>query len=92
VQEALTNVVRHAQAGSVGILLERVIENVKLFIEDDGIGFDPDLSENSHRLGLVGMRERAEMLGGTLTVESSPGIGTSIIVEVPDVNSYPYRR
>ncbi len=86
VQEAIANVIRHAEASNVGIILERGENRVKLFIEDDGIGFDPDQLEIKHRLGLVGMRERAEMLGGTLTVESSPGRGTLIIVEVPDDN------
>jgi signal transduction histidine kinase len=91
VQEALANVIRHAQAGHVGILMERRQGRVKLFIEDDGVGFDSALHETTHRLGLVGMRERAEMFGGTLTIESYPGKGTSVIVEVPDANSYPYR-
>jgi signal transduction histidine kinase len=92
VQEALTNVVSHANASNVGILLNWQKDMVSLFIEDDGIGFSADLVENVDRLGLVGMRERAEMFGGTVNIESSPGLGTSIIVEVPDVNSYPDRR
>ena len=91
VQEALANVIRHAQAGHVGILMERRQGRVILFVEDDGVGFDSALPETTHRLGLVGMRERAEMFGGTLTIESYPGKGTSVIVEVPDANSYPYR-
>ena len=82
VQEALTNVVRHAHAHTVGILLERREDKVILFVEDDGIGFDT-VKNKSSNLGLVGMRERAELLGGTLTVESLPGRGTSIKVEVP---------
>jgi PAS domain S-box-containing protein len=92
VQEATANIVRHAQAGNVGILLERCVDSVKLFVEDDGIGFDPDLLETNQRLGLVGMRERAEMIGGTLTIESYPGKGTSIIVEAPDANADTHRR
>ena len=91
VQEATTNVARHAQASNVGILLEKCEGKVKVFVEDDGVGFSPDLAEREGRLGLVGMRERAEMLGGSLTIESTPGMGTSIIVEVPDVYSYPDR-
>jgi signal transduction histidine kinase len=87
-QEALTNVVRHAHASNVGILLERSGANVKLFVEDDGIGLAPDLLERGNQLGLVGMRERAEMLRGSLSIESSPGKGTSIIVEVPDGDSH----
>lgn len=88
VQEALTNVVRHAQAESVGILLERSAGRVKLFVEDDGVGFEPDQTSSQDRLGLVGMRERAEMFGGTLTIESYPGSGTSVIVDMPDDYSY----
>ena len=89
VQEALTNVVRHAQASTIGILLEHREGKVTIFVEDDGIGFIP--RENDHSLGLVGMRERAELLGGTLTVESIPGKGTSITVEVTDDSANPDR-
>lgn len=89
VQEALTNVIRHARARTVGILLERVHDRVRLFVEDDGVGFSLDTIEQKDRLGLVGIRERAEMLGGRLTIESGPGKGTSIIVEVPNVCSDP---
>ncbi|HLE15889.1 MAG TPA: PAS domain-containing protein [Anaerolineales bacterium] len=91
VQEALTNVVRHAHASNVGILLERSDGKVRVFIEDDGIGFETDLLERIERLGLVGMRERAEMFAGILTIESSAGKGTSVIVEVPVVHTDPYR-
>jgi PAS domain S-box-containing protein len=87
VQEATSNVIRHARACNIGILLEKVEGKVMLFIEDDGIGFSPEEVGEGGRLGLVGMRERAEMLGGNLTIESTPGIGTSVIVEVPDVDS-----
>jgi two-component system sensor histidine kinase NreB len=91
VQEALTNVRRHAQASNVGILLRRDDGRVVVIVEDDGVGFTPDQAEKGERLGLVGMRERAEMLGGILTIESSLEEGTTIIVEVPDVYSYPPR-
>jgi signal transduction histidine kinase len=87
VQEATTNVLRHAQASKVAILLEKVDGGVKLFIEDDGVGFLPKVYDGGERLGLVGMQERAEMLGGSLSIESMPGMGTSIIVEVPDVHT-----
>ncbi len=88
VQEALTNVVRHAHASNVGILLERGWGKVKVFIEDDGIGLDPERVISANCMGLIGMRERAEMLGGSLSLESAPGKGTSIIVEVPDVHTH----
>lgn len=87
-QEALTNVARHAQAAHVDVLLERRDDHVIAIIEDDGIGFDPEAALQSGRLGLFGMRERVEMLGGTMVVESAPGTGTTVLVEVPYVNSH----
>ncbi|MGB9724070.1 MAG: ATP-binding protein [Chloroflexia bacterium] len=87
IQEAMTNVVRHAQARQVSLLLEVRGGAVVAVVEDDGCGFDAERLMNgplSERcLGLHGMRERAELVGGTLTVESSPGAGTSVFVEVP---------
>lgn len=92
VQEALTNVIRHASASNVGILLERGGGKVKVFIEDDGVGLQQERLALLDRMGLVGMRERAEMLGGSLSIESATGEGTSIIVEVPYGDSHPDRR
>ena len=83
VQEGLTNVARHAQAETVSVLLEQHVGRVRTIIEDDGIGFDPNLALNGERLGLYGIRERAELLNGTLTIESNPKRGTTIFVEVP---------
>jgi PAS domain S-box-containing protein len=82
VQEALTNVARHAQATRVDVLLKRRGNQVVIIIEDNGVGFNFETAIQSRRLGLLGMRERAEMLNGRLTVESSPGQGTTIQVEV----------
>jgi signal transduction histidine kinase len=82
-QEALTNVTRHAQASHVDVLLELRGSQVVLIVEDNGIGFDAETAAAEGRLGLVGMRERAQMLGGTWTIESTPGEGTTIAVEVP---------
>jgi signal transduction histidine kinase len=93
VQEALTNVVRHARATRVDVLLERRGDQVIVVIEDNGLGFDAQAAhtaQTSH-LGLVGMQERAEMLGGSLVIESTVGGGTTVAVEVPDVYSYPHR-
>jgi PAS domain S-box-containing protein len=87
VQEALTNTIRYAEASNIGILLERKAGMVRVFVEDNGIGFNPEDVQTDEHVGLVGMRERAEMLGGTLTVESTLGRGTSIILEVPDVDT-----
>jgi signal transduction histidine kinase len=83
VQEGLTNIARHAQARTASILLERRNGRVRVIIEDDGQGFALQQVAGSGRLGLYGMRERAELLDGTFTIESKPGQGTSIFVEVP---------
>jgi signal transduction histidine kinase len=85
VQEALTNVARHAEATNVSVLLEHRGAGVKLIVEDDGKGFDVSQGAGLHqeRLGLYSMRERAALLGGTVTIESSPGTGTALFVELP---------
>jgi len=85
-QEALTNVSRHADAHSVNVLLERRNGNAILVVEDDGHGFDVWRVETGlpgAKLGLLGMEERAGLVGGTLTVESRPGAGAAVFVEVP---------
>jgi signal transduction histidine kinase len=82
VQEALTNVVKHAEASEVSILLVRRDGSATVVIEDDGRGFEPG-SVRSDSLGLEGMRERVELHDGRLTVETSPGAGTTLAVEVP---------
>ena len=82
VQEALTNIVKHAGAKKVSILLVRRGNSVSAIVEDDGRGFDPDAVDTA-RLGLAGMRERVELHDGRLTVEAAPGAGTTIRVEVP---------
>jgi signal transduction histidine kinase len=81
VQEALTNIVKHAQASAVSIVLRRGRGAVTALIEDDGRGFTPD--GGSDGLGLLGMGERLALLGGKLKVESTPGAGTTIVAEVP---------
>jgi signal transduction histidine kinase len=85
VQEALTNIVRHAHAAHADVLLERRGDRVIVVIEDDGLGFDADTARFAQQghLGLVGMQERAEMLGGSLVIESAVGTGTTVVVEVP---------
>ncbi len=92
VQEALTNVIRHAQATRVDVLLEQRGDKLIVLVEDNGIGFDPVTTMRGGHLGLVGMRERTEMLGGTLVLESAAGAGTTLLVEVPYGNSDPRRR
>lgn len=86
-QEALTNIHKHARADRVSIIMERRADHVLAVIEDDGEGFDVEalmeLSPRRRNLGLMGMRERAALLGGTLDVESTPGAGTSVFVRIP---------
>jgi len=82
VQESLTNVVKHARARHVSILLARRNGAVKVVIEDNGQGFDPSEDANGG-FGLVGMRERLALLGGRLEIESSGDDGTTIAAEVP---------
>jgi signal transduction histidine kinase len=86
-QEALTNVVRHAEAQSVSVLLDKRDGRAILVVEDDGKGFDVDqlrrTGSPAQKLGLLGMEERAALVGGSLTIESRPGAGTAVFVEVP---------
>jgi len=84
VQEALTNVVKHAQARHVSIVLTRKQGSVLVMIEDDGRGFDPT-KPSVEGLGLQGMRERVELLDGSFQVEAAPRTGTTLIVELPVV-------
>jgi signal transduction histidine kinase len=83
VQESLTNIALHANAERVDVLFNYRDNHIKAIIEDDGIGFIPSMPTVDNQLGLFGMRERVEMLGGKLTVESAPGRGTAVSVEVP---------
>lgn len=83
VQETLTNIARHAQAHSASIMVERRGDVVRAIVEDDGVGFDIDTNHSERHLGLLGMRERAELLNGTLTIESDSEQGTSIFIEIP---------
>jgi two-component system CheB/CheR fusion protein len=94
-QEALNNVTKHARATHVGVLLERRPDALVLIVEDDGQGFADDavhasLEGPGRGLGLVGMRERAALIGGRLDIETAPGRGTTVIVQLPlpDVPAY----
>jgi signal transduction histidine kinase len=84
-QEALNNVVKHAQATRVSVLVYRRPDSVALVVEDDGQGFDVDTlhKQTSEGLGLMGMRERVSLLTGELVIESAPGEGTTIKVTLP---------
>jgi signal transduction histidine kinase len=87
VQEALTNVLKHAQAGEVNLILERHGSQVQVIVEDNGRGFDvAQVLQSPHvhgRLGLLGMQERLAELEGSLEIESSPGQGTTLFARVP---------
>jgi two-component system sensor histidine kinase UhpB len=91
VQEALTNIVRHAGATRVDVVLTVRDDILVVIIEDDGIGFDQEAVSGEEHLGLFGMRERAEMIDGKLTIESAPGKGTTIMLEVGYANPNPDR-
>jgi signal transduction histidine kinase len=90
VQEALTNVVKHASATRVSITLVRKEGFAVVVVEDDGRGFEPGKTR-AGSLGFVGMRERVELVGGRLTVESAPDVGTTIAAEVPLTRTPPER-
>ncbi len=84
VQEALNNVIKHARANSVRIDLRISPPRASVLVRDDGVGFEPEAAVGlSGRLGLTSMRERAEALGGSLRIESRPGAGTTVCLEVP---------
>ena len=90
-QEALTNVLKHARAATVSVCVDRRPDEVQVIIEDDGVGFEPDSGSapseartpTEPRLGLSGIRERLTLLGGTLALEASPGVGTTLFVRIP---------
>jgi signal transduction histidine kinase len=83
-QEALNNIVKHAHASRVDVLLEARDGSVVLVIEDDGVGFDPaDKDVREKGIGIIGMQERAALVGAALEVESKVGQGTSIFLRAP---------
>ncbi len=92
VQEALNNVIRHSKATQVRVNFDLDVEEVRVTIQDNGVGFEvsePDDLLRSGKLGLAGMSERAQLLGGTVTITSKPGEGTVITAILPTVDS-PY--
>jgi signal transduction histidine kinase len=89
-QEALANVARHAQASKAEVKIEKVDGGVCMKIKDDGKGFETERvlsARRGQRLGLLGMRERLDMVGGKFTVTSRPGKGTTVLAQVPLINS-----
>ncbi len=87
VQEALTNAVRHAACAHISVLLQMHHRQLSVIVEDDGCGFEVQRvlgqEAGGSRLGLYGMRERAELIGGSLDIESEPGAGTTVYLRVP---------
>jgi len=84
IQEGLTNIARYAQAKTASLVISCQANIIKIIIEDNGIGFNPDdVLQQTKSLGLRGMKERAGLLGGTLQIESSPQNGTSLYIELP---------
>jgi signal transduction histidine kinase len=90
-QETLTNILKHAQATHVSLMLQRRAEALLMIVEDNGVGFDiTTVRHNAHsgrQLGLIGMQERLVQLGGTFTIESELGRGTTIIMRIPLANA-----
>ena len=83
VQEALTNITRHASAATASITVIVAEGRVRALVEDDGIGFETGTALTRGRLGLKGMTERADLVGGTVELSSTPGSGTTLLLELP---------
>jgi signal transduction histidine kinase len=82
VSEALTNSARYAQAQHAAISLRPIDQFLNVEVRDDGIGFDPAQISAGH-YGLIGLRERVRLIGGTLNIASAPGQGTTLKVQLP---------
>jgi signal transduction histidine kinase len=83
VQESLNNIAKHAAASQVAITLEKTPHAIKLVVHDDGCGFVPAAARKPQSLGLMGLRERAQLLGGSVVIDSAPGKGTRVEVSIP---------
>ena len=82
-QETLTNVARHAKATRAEVVLQKQRDRLVLLIHDNGRGFDPADPSLSRSLGLLGMRERAAILGGRVDISTAPGKGTTVTAWIP---------
>jgi two-component system NarL family sensor kinase len=89
VQEGITNVAKHAHATRCDVRLTQMVDRLLIEIEDDGVGFveDTDRPIVARGLGLISVRERANRLGGTFNILSSPGHGTRLIISLPEVHA-----
>ena len=87
IQESLTNVLKHSGASSVGLILEQRGSHVSAIVEDNGSGFDEEAMQATpvadRRIGLLGMQERAALVGGSLHIESARGVGTTVYLRIP---------
>lgn len=83
IQEGLTNIERHAGATNVTLTLHLVEEALQLVLRDDGNGFAPEVVKSADKFGLVGMKERSDLIGGTLRIDSGPGRGVTLALTVP---------
>jgi len=81
VQEALTNVLKHAEATRVSVMLEYRYDELLVIVEDNGRGFQPEVERNG--LGLIGINERVALVGGKLNIESAPGLGSTLAIRIP---------
>ncbi|MGI6318614.1 MAG: cache domain-containing protein [Dethiobacteria bacterium] len=89
IQEALTNVIRHAEAQNAKVSIHCGDNNIEVTIEDDGKGFDYTILQKDHQaLGLFGMKERATLVGGELIIDTSPGKGTRLTLRIPDIKKF----
>jgi two-component system NarL family sensor kinase len=90
-QESLTNAAKHAQADQIRVVLRCDADRISLTVEDNGQGFDPGgVISNSNQdggIGLLGMRERLELLGGRLEINARPGRGTRLVASIPGRDS-----
>jgi signal transduction histidine kinase len=87
-KEALQNVLKHSQATSIKVLVSSADKNIRLSIRDNGVGFKPEMARRAPlSFGLAGMQERAALLGGSFSVESAPGKGTNVVLELPRVSA-----
>jgi len=87
VQESLANVLKHADASQVQVILGKVPDGMRLRVQDDGCGFSTAAPRQPQSLGLMGLHERAQLLGGSVTLQSAPGQGTSVEVYIPWIPS-----
>ena len=87
VQESLANVLKHADASQVQVILGKAPDGMRLLVQDNGCGFSTAAPRQPQSLGLMGLHERAQLLGGSVTLESAPGQGTSVEVYIPWIPS-----